>query len=237
MHKMMTLMVAVGGLALAPHARATPLVLTFDSAADPGAQQACTGVDGGAVDRLCFVLDFVGGNYGSTSSVTVSYDSSDIGTSLISTNPIFVPGVSGARASGTDFGGLSKIIFTPLPGFEVAFESVDYFNTSQSGLTPVFLLTDSANATIASFTGPFQGAGLVQNYAPFTSYFSGPITFGFGGTSNYLGIDNVRIDVRAISTPPGVVPEPASLATMLMGLGLTGGVLRRRSAAKNVTTA
>ena len=47
----------------------------------------------------------------------------------------------------------------------------------------------------------------------------------FGGTANFIVYDNITF---GSSTPGGLVPEPATWAMMIGGIGAAGGALRRR---------
>ena len=227
---MAIILAIAAGTATAGTAQAGIVLLTFDRQGEAGAQQACTGADGGAVDRLCVDSNsLIGANYGSTAALGVSYDTSGPLTSLRSIDSIFNP-VSGTTGQSTANGNLlSFLTFTPAAGFEVSFIGLDYFNVNASFLRPTLQLFDSGGNTIGSFAT--VGSTAIRNYAFNSAYFSGPLKFGFSGgdTFNPLGIDNVRLDVRAIAAV-GVVPEPASWALMISGFGLVGGAMRRRRA-------
>jgi hypothetical protein len=227
MQKFITLMAMAGGLALSQPAHATTTVLTFDGF-------ACTGADGGTVDRNCVNQnDYVGVDYGSDASLSVLFDSADQASiggapykSLIYTYP--GPGSGGAAQVGIGTGAdvFTRILLSPTAGFEVALNSFRYYKNTATGLTFEAELIDSSNNTVFSYLGTNASGA---SYAPNTAYFSGPLTFQFKSSSGAPVIDDFTFDVRAISSI-GAVPEPVTWAMMLSGFGLIGTSMRRRSA-------
>lgn len=218
------------GLASATPAAAATMTLTFDLGTEPGAVMACASSAGGVTDKFCSNGNPIGSDYGSTSSVGVSYLSGTGATNLISNN---VGGTGGASAFQAIVDGqrvLNNIILSPGAGFEVALVSFQYYSGSATANVPAFQLLDPSATEIFSATPPsvgFQqrsGSILVNS-----GYYSGPITFGFGTSgSGAVGIDNVVFDVRATSIS-GAVPEPATWALMIGGFGCVGGAMRRRT--------
>jgi hypothetical protein len=226
MRKLITLMAAASGLALAPHAHAATTVLTFDGF-------ACTGTDGGNVDRNCVNQnDYIGVDYGSSANLTVLFDAADqasIGGAAYKSLLYTYPGpTSGGSSLGVGSGAdvFTRIFLTPSAGFEVALNSFRYYKNTATGLTFVAELLDSSNNTIFSYNGSSASGA---SFAPNTAYFSGPLTFRYMSVSGAPVIDDVSFDVRRIAGP-GAVPEPATWAMMLFGFGLVGSIIRRRSA-------
>lgn len=64
--------------------------------------------------------------------------------------------------------------------------------------------------------------------APLSIVLRGFYTPGQGSSYRQVNFDNVRLD----ATQMAAVPEPASWGMMMAGLGLIGGVMRRRTGAK-----
>ncbi|QDZ07852.1 PEP-CTERM sorting domain-containing protein [Sphingomonas panacisoli] len=99
-----------------------------------------------------------------------------------------------------------------------------FADTPFSGLTGGS--TDTNNLLTFNYTG--LGAGIYNN------------TLTFSGRSQYAGLNDfaltpITITVRATVTgtgpvDPGAVPEPATWTMMILGLGLIGGSMRRRTA-------
>lgn len=99
------------------------------------------------------------------------------------------------------------------PGVPLTPGPID-FNNPQYGYSG---FRDSARRV--TFTAPHAAGALQLAFAyPNTQ----------GGLDESFGLDNILIETDAVPPPP-VVPEPASLA--LLGLGLAGlGIARRRRA-------
>lgn len=90
--------------------------------------------------------------------------------------------------------------------------------------------TGNVLATLALPLTPFNGApdptGQYSPFIPIGVAFTGTaMSIDFGGTANYIGFDNITFGSDVPDT--GVIPEPATLA--LLGIGLAGlGLSRRR---------
>lgn len=217
----------IGGAMLAAitmPALATETILTFDPVTLPGATPACTTSDGGATNKTCNHLDFIGIDYGSSATLGVSYNAGGTATSLRA-----YVGYSTATSGGAvNFGPgadntlFSEIIFTPTAGNLVSFRGLDFFPGSATQVIYAFEVRDAANNLIASASGSSSPG----SFNPNTAYFSGPLTLRFSNTSGGLVIDNVRVDV--IGSATSGVPEPATWGMMLAGFGVIGAALRRR---------
>lgn len=205
-------------------ALAAETLLTFDPATLPGAAPACTATDGGSTSQTCNHLDFIGIDYGSSGTLSVSYNAGGAATSLRSYVGYTTATSSGAVnfGVGADNTLFSEIIFTPTAGNLVSFRGLDFFPGSATQVIYAFEVRDSLNNLVASASGNSTPG----SFNPNTAYFSGPLTLRFSNTSGGLVIDNVRVDVIGAAT--GAVPEPATWAMMLTGFGLVGACLRRR---------
>ena len=102
-----------------------------------------------------------------------------------------------------------------------------------SGLTGTGLtstgLGSNANSVFSSVSIPGSTAFTTSSIS-FIATGAGTIRMAFGTTSaDNIGplLDNVRLDVSA-------VPEPATWAMMLLGLGFVGGAMRARRRKQNV---
>lgn len=220
------LAVAIVSAMIAGPAHAASVLLTFDDV-------AChDGTLPGPANVACSNNLPIGSDYGSTTGLSVLFA------------PGVRPGDPGHRGqtasqfgSSGDFGvvelgnsapgPLSKIIFTPDAGFEVSLVSFarrrgtsTFNNANFSLLGPngdsVYMLDVSNN--------PLEKVTEVVNSA----FYTGPITFRYGGTQGATRIDDIRLELRA-------VPEPSTWA-MLLGLsaaiGSTFTLGRRHRAAK-----
>jgi hypothetical protein len=212
----MPLALAVG----AAPAQAALVVLDFEGT-------ACATVDGAVASKTCDETDLIGSNYGSTANLAVSYDSSEntgSRTSLAYTTASYShpndTGKAGPFSSGPP-DELSKIFFAPAAGFEVSFVSFEHVKLSAtSSANFIFKVLDQFGTEL--FSGGINDTHVVN-----TAYFTGPLTFAFGnGGQGSVAVDNIIVDVRPSAVV--AVPEPASWALMIAGLGLTGGTMRAR---------
>lgn len=215
---------AASALFLAAPGEAVTTVLTFPDVSEGGAP-ACTNAEGGSVNQQCSGGSYVGVNYGTTAQLGVAFNAGGSGTSLVSSTAQFVSGGPLFSGAYNPFAQnlFSTITFTPTAGFEVAFQSLTFFNPSATGGTRFLEVRDALNNLVASDTGAVTNGSFTAN----TAYFSGPLTFLFRAEGGSFNIDNVTVDTRAIVTP-NAVPEPASWAMMLTGFGIVGAGLRRR---------
>ena len=210
---------------LAGPASAASVVLTFDTGTS-----ACSATDGGPSNQVCSTDgQFIGGDYGSTANLAVSYDvreNTGSQTSLLfTTDRFFSAGGGMATEASGPANELSKIFFTPAAGFEVSFTSFTWDKlTATTSARFTFEVRDAANNLL------FSAGNSSTSHTVNTDYFAGPLTFLFGnGGQGVVAVDNVRVDVRA--APVALVPEPSQWALMILGFGLAGGWLRRSSTA------
>ena len=78
--------------------------------------------------------------------------------------------------------------------------------------------------TLVSTYGAFTNPGVYDNFSVTSSTGISHFTFTSGGTVGNTSIDNVVVNTAS------VVPEPGNVALMLAGLGIFGGLARRRQA-------
>lgn len=222
MRKVLMALASVVGLGAATSASAATVVLNF------GVNEfACTGVDGGAVDRACTTNgQFIGGDYGSTAELAVGYDRSEGSGSA--TSLLFSTGNGGRAYEFPPGDEPSLIFFTPQAGYEVSFGDFTWSKTSATTSARFHFEVVDENDNLLFSAGNSASTHVVN-----TAYFAGPLTFRFtNGGQGSVAIDRVAVNVRAVSsTPTGGVPEPASWAMMILGFGAAGSLVRRRRAA------
>lgn len=209
-------------------ANAETTVLTFDTGTT-----ACTAADGGPANQACTTEgQFIGGDYGSTANLAVSYDARETTGSLTSllftTDSFFSTGGGMAAQPAGPADEFSKIIFTPAAGYEVSFVSFSWDKlTSTTSGRFAFEVRDADDNLL------FSAGNTALSYLVETDYFTGPLTFLFSnGGQGAVAVDNVTVDVRAAQGGPAPVPEPAQWALMIAGFGLAGATLRRGRTAR-----
>jgi hypothetical protein len=213
---------AAGALALAPVAQPASAAIIIDFK-DTGCQFGGT---------FCTIP----GNYGDTARVDVSYAS--------------INNVTGARTQGLNWygkgygdledvvwGGFNERNFTAeirieaAPGFELSLIDFDFATFANIARSAPFSITDLAG-NIVSAGVHFTGWPTHSNLAVNSAFGSGMI-IRWGPDSYNVGVDNIRYEVRSLAA---VVPEPSSWAMMIIGFGLAGAGLRRRSLASAFAT-
>jgi hypothetical protein len=128
--------------------------------------------------------------------------------------------------AGAPFGGVTQAISTVVGDqYSLSFELGSY--TAAWGGPPVSILA-SAGGTAATFTN--SAITNSSTWTPFTLSFTAAsaitnITLTGSAGVNYIGLDNV--DVELVSTT--TTPEPAPSALVALGLIGVGVVMRRRS--------
>lgn len=139
---------------------------------------------------------------------------------------------------------LPSTIDTGAPGAQVSNNGTDggYNNPDTSELSHLFY-SELGNKGIFSPGGTFQPDYGLANKGPFTNfqsnaYWSGteyaPDTHNAWyfatrfGSQNYSSKTNAMFALAVRNTPVAAVPEPETYAMMLAGLGLMGGIARRR---------
>lgn len=224
MRRVLLMLASVAGLGAATTANAAAVILNFATN-----EMACTGVDGGAVDRACTTNgQFIGADYGSTAELSVGYDRSE--SSGSATSLLFSTGNGGRAYEFPSGDEPSLIFFTPEAGFEVSFSNFTWSKTSATTSARFLFEVVDENGTLL-----FSAGNAMATYAVNTAYFSGPLTFRFNnGGQGSVAIDRIALDVKAAAAPPPPpppmpgVPEPATWAMMILGFGAAGGMLRAR---------
>lgn len=224
------LALGASALAFALPATAAQTVLTFDRG-----ETACTTTAGGPTGVACTAdRQFIGANYGSSAGLTVSYDAMENNGSNVSlrhTSGYFFTSNDGQAYALFPGDELSRITLTPTAGYEVSFVSFAWDKlTATTSADFFFELRDANNSLL------FSADNSVLSYTWNSAYSSGPLTFLFGnGGRGAVAVDNIAFDVRQIAT--GAVPEPATWAMLILGFGVVGGSLRRRSVLQRQTKA
>ena len=133
-------------------------------------------------------------------------------------NPI-VPAVSGCSATGTNCASGFRSNFTITVGGVTT-----HYNLSGSGSSTANNFQTATQALAAFQAGPvYQTLGNVSTISPltFTLASNAAVTFAVDDDLLFDNTGGVSLNVAA-------VPEPASWAMMIVGVGLVGGALRRR---------
>ena len=133
------------------------------------------------------------------------------------------------------FDGLSQAVATtPNQTYTLSF-AIGAQGPASQGMSGVYGGPIAVTATAGSTSQTFIFAGIGGTSENGTNWSSRSLTFTansastnisfVGGTGNqFIGLDNVSLDVAA-------APEPATWALMIAGVGLAGATLRRRKAA------
>jgi hypothetical protein len=144
--------------------------------------------------------------------------------------------VDGSGTSGRSFFG-----FTPVQLF---------FDATTLGSLPTdvgIVVTDGNNITVEFFdagnnllgSGLFVGDGAITGETAEDRFIGWSGTIGvarirFASQGSGIEVDHLQYGLFRPSNPnpnPGVIPEPATWAMMIMGFGLVGGMMRRRGVA------
>ena len=174
----------------------------------------------------------IGQSYGDSALVDVSYRSATEGTN-VTVEPFLKWWTPYGDLVGVVWGGTgpagqySEITFAPTAGFEISligFDGACYLNRVTCQTFPYTVTAGGVTLASGSLTPPAGGhdSALLN-----TAYQAGAIVLRWGPDGYDGGLDNIVFDVRAIGGG-GLVPEPATWAMMIGGIGMAGGTLRRR---------
>jgi hypothetical protein len=216
------MLIGASGLAATAPVSAALIVLDFNPATACGPAE-CT-----------YSTEPLSPTYGSTAQLAISYLNRSAGEAFPNAeNYINFGGIGSGIASGNPGIRPVDFIFSPVAGYEVALISVENYQVGDIPLTGIFSLFDMSDALISSIghstlipTDPLQ-----QNNRVTTMFNSGYYTGSLrlrDFVDSGMHYDNLTLDVRQISTI-AAVPEPATWAMMILGFGLVGGMMRRRS--------
>jgi len=120
-------------------------------------------------------------------------------------------------------------------GFDTGFSF--YYSSSTAATVTVYDGAGGTGNILAQLDLVAQGfdnctgdpTGAFCNWSPIGVTFDGiAMSIDFGGTANQTGFDNITF---GSDTPGNPVPEPATWAMMIAGLGLVGASMRRRRVA------
>lgn len=181
--------------------------------------------------KLCTNNAAIDQSYGSTAEVTVTYgsfyDNYPNGGMYYYERGFgdLVGNIYGNKGS-VDFRTTSRIVLSAKAGFEIALRSFDlgcFANISNC---------QAASYNVLPGGGGYVSGGVDTGYpthktVSFNAGYGNVSVISFGYGEN-VGIDNIRWDVRTIES---AVPEPATWAMMVLGFGIVGATMRRRSPA------
>lgn len=209
-----------------PAAAATSIVIQPLASTDPSAVPACTGTAGGLVDRLCNNTNFIGRDFGTTTSLASLFSVETDGAWL----RFGTLAGSGELVNSNDV--TTFLTLTPDAGFEVRMVGfTERRRTATGGLIPTYDLVDLGSGDVIwnRATGSFSGSrDVVVN----SSWASDGLRFSWSNEgSGSLGVRALAFELRAVGSgepPVTAIPEPASWAMLLAGFGMTGLIARRR---------
>lgn len=129
-----------------------------------------------------------------------------------------MPAVAWGQAGAT-----AELFLSPAAGYAVTLKSFNLGSYLNVNRTTQFYIRDGAGNLLDSQNPLVVGA---SPFSYSTSWWSATgIRIQFGPDGYDVGIDNIVFSVDPVRGP---VPEPASWALMIGGLGLAGSLLRRR---------
>jgi hypothetical protein len=209
--KMARLVAAVLAAGLGSAGVANAAVLTFDAA------EACMGG--------CINSSLISQSYGDTPLVDVAFDG-DVNNLGLESMRFWAGGYS--DLIGVAYFGLAfpspkpaGVYLTPISGYEITLNSFDL--GSFGGAHTTQLTLRGGDGSLISSTGFFLSNGAARNaFTPGLTRADG-FRIEFGPDNFNIGIDNINYTVSQI----GVVPEPATWALVILGVGAVGGMMRR----------
>lgn len=181
--------------------------------------------------KLCTNNAAIDQNFGSTNEVSVSYgsfyDNYPNGGMYYYERGFgdLVGNIYGNKGS-VDPLTTSRIVLSAKAGFEIALKSFDLgcFGNISNCQTASYSVLPGGGGYLNGVVGTGYPTHKTLSFNAGYGNVS-VISFGYGEN---VGIDNIKWDVRKIG---GAVPEPATWAMMILGFGIVGASMRRRSPA------
>ena len=161
------------------------------------------------------------------------------GNGAVATATRAAPTASGQYATaGSNYYAVNSNNFLVTFGSSIAafgFFATDLEDLADINITLNYTAGGSQIYTLQTLFGPPTGAFLESGSVHFLGFidvanpFSSVSFAGVGANGDILAFDQMTIgDARQVVNPPGGVPEPATWAMMLLGIGLVGASMRRR---------
>lgn len=207
------------GFAASPATAATT-ILTFAGDICGTGAQACTG------------SNFVSQSYGDGTGVNVSYRGANPNTNSTTSSSLWIWNGGYGDLTTVAYAGSgsnAEILINALSGYEIRFLRFDagcYLNRASCQSIGYQLTELGGGSTFGTVTPPANG----HSTAVFqTGYSTTGYRLRFGPDAYNGGISNIAFDVRAIGA---AVPEPSAWALLILGFGLAGGAMRRRTRTK-----
>lgn len=215
-----------GSFGLLAAAPATAVTTTLDFSGN---------ICGVAGNQPCGNYSQIGQNYGDGTGVNVSYRSFNSGDGTTfepylkywNTGYGDLVNVVWGGANSSQYG--AEITFSALAGYELrilGFDAGCYLNRTSCQNFP-FSINALGGAQVASGSAT-PAANSHDTFAFNMAYSSNGYVLSWGPDAYDGGLDNIAFEVRQITM--GVVPEPSTWALLILGFGLVGGAMRRRTA-------
>ena len=210
--------ITAAALALAGPASAVEVILDFGGSACPGGS--------------CSNTEAILAGYGDTTGLDVSYRSLNHPAGTVY-QPYLKYWLTFGDLSGVVWGGAndddyrSENIFDALDGFEISLRSFDVATFARSTPSSPFAISSLGGVSI--FAGDIAtNPGAHNHFVLNGAYFSDGIRLGWGPDGYNVGVDNLVLDIRAVTAAPAPlpIPEPALWAMMIAGFGTVGGLIR-----------
>jgi hypothetical protein len=178
-------------------------------------------------------------SYGDDRGVDVSYRTANASDGTTYGNSLRVWGDGYGDLSDVVFGGTNatqhgaEITFTALAGYELRLISFDFAAYQRiASSTPIAIATLGGTSVLAGRYG--IGATGHEHLDVNSDWVTDGIRLAWGPDAFNVGLDNIAFEVRPLAS---AVPEPATWAMMILGVGGIGAAARRRRSAMNLAMA